>query len=52
MPNVHTHTQPALISGSFGVVTFCSLKGEGRRGWEGRLKNGMRMKSYDYIRLD
>ena len=49
MPNLHTHTQHALISGSFGVVKFCSLRGEGRRGWEGILKNGVRMKSYDYI---
>ena len=47
-PNLHTHTH----LGSFGVVKFCSLRGEGRRGWEGRLKNGVRMKSYDYIRLD
>jgi hypothetical protein len=27
MPNLHTHT---LISVSFGVVKFCSLRGEGR----------------------
>ena len=47
MPNLHT-----LISDSFWVVKFCSLRGEDRRGWEGRLKNGVRMKSYDYIRLD
>ena len=44
MPNLHTHTQHALISGSFWVVMFCSLRGEGRRGCEGRLKNGVRMK--------
>ena len=44
MPNLNTHTQHALISGSFGVVKFCSLRGEGRRGWEGRPKNGVRMK--------
>jgi hypothetical protein len=44
MPNLHTHTQHALISGAFGVVKFCSLRGEGRRGWEGRLNNGVRMK--------
>ena len=44
MPNLNSHTQHALISGSFGVVKFCSLRGEGRRGWEGRLKNGVRMK--------
>ena len=52
MPNLHTHKQHALISGSFGVVKFCSLRGEGKRGWEGSLKNGVRIKSYDYIRLD
>ena len=52
MTNLHTHTQHALISGSFGVVKFCSLRGKGRRGWEGRLKNGVRMELYDYIRLD
>ena len=39
MPNLHT-----LIKGSFGVVKFCSLRGEGRWGWEGRLKNGVRIK--------
>ena len=36
-PNLHTHT-------TFGVVKFCSLSGEGKRGWEGKLKNGVRMK--------
>ena len=30
--------------GSFGVVNFCSLRGKGRKGWEDRLKNGMKMK--------
>ena len=30
--------------GAFCVVKSCSLRGEGRRGWEGRLKNGVRMK--------
>ena len=30
--------------GSFGVVKFCSLREVGRRGWEGRLMNGVRMK--------
>ena len=39
MPNLHT-----LISDSFGVVKFCSLREEGRMGWEGRVKNGVRMK--------
>ena len=39
MPNLH-----ALISVSFGVVNFCSLRDEGRRGYEGRLKNGVRLK--------
>ena len=46
MPNLLTHTQLTLISGSFGVVKFCSLRGEGR------LKNGVRMKhmiTIDYI---
>ena len=40
MPNLHTHIQHTLIR----VVTFCSLRGEGRRGWEGGLKNGVRIK--------
>ena len=44
MPNRHIHTQYTLINGSFGVVKFCSLRGEGKRGWEGGLKNGVRMK--------
>ena len=44
MPNLHTHTQRTLIGVSFGVVKFCSLRGEGRRGWEGRVMNGVRMK--------
>ena len=43
MPNLHTHPTHTHL-GSFGVVQFCSLRGEGRRGWEGRLKNGVRMK--------
>jgi hypothetical protein len=40
-PNLHT-----FISDSFGDAKFCSLRlrGEGRRGWEGRLKSGVRMK--------
>ena len=29
---------------AFGVVKFCSLRGEGRRGWEGWVKNEVRMK--------
>ena len=45
MPNLHTHTHNThLINDSFGVVKFCSLRGEGRKGWEGRVKNGVRMK--------
>ena len=40
---MHTHTINT-ISEPFGVVEFCSLRGEGRRDWEGRVKNGMRMK--------
>ena len=50
-PNLHTHTtQTHLVS--FGVVKFCSLRGEGKRGWEGRVKNGVRIKhmfTLDYI---
>ena len=34
----------ALISGSVGVVKFCSLRGEGRRDLESKIKNGVRMK--------
>ena len=41
MPNLHTQT---LISDPFGIVKFCSLRGERRRGWEGRVKNGVDMK--------
>ena len=37
-------TQHTLIIDSFGVVKFFSLRGEGRSGWEGRVKNGVRMK--------
>ena len=45
MINLHTHTtQHTLISVLFGVVKFCSLRGEGRSGWEGRVKNEVRMK--------
>ena len=39
MPNLHT-----IISDPFRVVKFCSLRGEGRRGWEGRVKNVVRIK--------
>ena len=39
----HTHTTHTH-QGSFGVLKFCGLRGEGRRGWEGRLKNGVRTK--------
>ena len=38
--------------GSFGVVKFYSLREEGKRGLEGRVKNGVRMKhifTLDYI---
>ena len=44
MTNLHTRTQHTLISDSFEVVKFCRLRGEGRRGWEGRVKNRVRMK--------
>ena len=43
MPNLNTHTKHTLISDSFGIVKFCSLRREGRTGWEGRVKNGVRM---------
>ena len=49
MPNLHTHT---LISVPFEVVKFSSLREEGRSGWEGRVKNGVRMKHViTYIRI-
>ena len=38
------HTQHTLISDSFGAVMFCSLREEGKGGWEGKVKNGVRMK--------
>ena len=41
MVNLHV-----LIRDSFGVVKICSLREEGR------LKTGVSIKSYDYIRLD
>ena len=44
MPNLHTHTHNTLISDPFGVVKLCCLRGEGRRGREGRVMNGVRMK--------
>ena len=50
MQNLHTHTQQTLICDLFGVVKFRSLRGEGRRGWEGRVKNGVRM--YNMITLE
>jgi hypothetical protein len=42
MPNLHTHNKQK--SETVGVVTFSSLSGKGRIGWEGRVKNGVRMK--------
>ena len=48
MPNLHIHT---LISVSFGVVKFCSLRGEGRRSWKGRVKNEERMKHMITLKL-
>ena len=39
MPNLHT-----LIRDPIGVVKFFRLRGECRRGWEGRVKNKVRMK--------
>ena len=44
MPNLHTLYTHTIISDPFWVVKFCSLRGEGRRKWEGWLKNGVRMK--------
>ena len=49
MPNLHTHSLGFIC---IGVVKFCSLRGEGRRGWEARLKNGGKNETDDYIRLD
>jgi hypothetical protein len=43
MPNIHT--QHTFIGDLFKVVKFCSLREEGRRGWEGRAINGVRMKN-------
>ena len=44
---------PKLDKGSFGVVKLCTLRGEGRKGFEGWLKNEVRMKhiiyTVDYI---
>ena len=37
MPNLHTQTTCTHLA-------LSSLGGEGRRGWEGRLKNKVRMK--------
>ena len=51
MPNHHTHTTQTHL-GIFKVVKFCSLRGEGKRGWEGRVNDGVRMKhmfTLDYI---
>ena len=42
-PNIHTHSL-GFIGDSFGVVKFCMLRGEGRKGWEPRVKKGVRMK--------
>ena len=44
MPNLHTKTQHTVISVHLRIVKFCSLRGEGRMSWKGRLKNGVRMK--------
>ena len=43
MPNLYTHTTHTHL-GLFGVEKFCSLRGEGRTGCVGRVKNGVRMK--------
>ena len=47
MSNLHTHTH-TLISDSFWLVKYCSLRGVGRRDWE--VEYGWsKVKSYDYI---
>ena len=38
------HTQHTFTIDSFEVVKFFILRGEGRRGWERRVKNGVRIK--------
>ena len=44
-PNIHTHTHSlGLIGDSFGVVKISRLRREGRKGWERRVKIGVRMK--------
>ena len=43
MPNLHTAHNTHSFMDPFRVVKFYSLRGEGRRGWEGRVKNGVRM---------
>ena len=48
MPNLHTHTN-TFISDPFRVVKFCSLRLEGRRVREGRVKNGVRMITLELI---
>ena len=51
-PVYTVHTQHKFLGDLFGNVKFCSLRGEGRRDWERRLKNGVRMKHMipvDYI---
>ena len=40
MLNLHTHTTHTHCD-PFGVVKFCSFRGEVRSGWEGRLKDGV-----------
>ena len=43
-----------LISDSFGVVKLCSLRREGRRGWEDMVENKVRMKhmiTLEYIKF-
>ena len=54
-PNLHTHTHTTHSNlGSFGVgvESPVAVGGEGRRGWERRVKNEVRMKhmfTLDYI---
>ena len=41
--SAYTHKTHSLVT-NLGFIKFCNLRGEGRMGWEGRVKNGVRMK--------
>ena len=49
--SAHTHTTHSHCD-PFGVTKFCSLRGDGRRDWESRVKNGMRMKHIIALELN